>query len=650
MQGLLRIDGTVYRFLGASYSGVDGTSVARQVSREVTPLATIYAFEAAGISLELSFIGVAFALDTDIFAAARPLTHLKLVVTATDGRAHDVEVYLDQTAGVAVSDMGQAIVWDRPRSETLEVMRVGTVAQRRLSQEDRISWGYAMIATPRCAGAHSVMAGADALRRAFAQGAYFETRDEAPKPRALADRALALSLGWSLGRVRLGAQRSAMLAYDQVVSMRYFGTEMPPLWRQRWGSVVEMLEDSETRRREDWVAAAAFDLAMVANLTRAGGSEYATVCSLAYRQTIGATQAVWNPVLQKPWVFMKEISSDGDINTVDVLSPASPLFLYLYPEYLRLMLEPLLVYAGNGTEKYGAFVPYTLPWAPHDLGTWPVADLPPRSQEQMPIEESGNMIIALAALGRRLGSRSLLDAYWPLLETWAQFINASLPDPGDQLCTDDFEGPSPHNVNLAAKGIVALAAFAGLLAEQGNASEALLYKERCQALASEWAHNANDGDHFRLQFDMKGSWSQKYNLVWQRVLSVHAFPDDVIEKDFAFYMKKMDRCGVPLDGRHAFTTVDHMLFTASLGPPSDFATVMDAVFRYINGTPDRVPMSDWYDTNTCGRQTFLRGAGFRARPVLGGVFIKALIHDGALLSGQAPPQLRADPHLVAAFV
>ena len=38
-----------------------------------------------------------------------------------------------------------------------------------------------------------------------------------------------------------------------------------------------------------------------------------------------------------------------------------------------------------------------------------------------------------------------------LLSTWANDTVASLPDPGNQLCTDDFEGPSPHNVNLAAK-------------------------------------------------------------------------------------------------------------------------------------------------------------------------------------------------------
>lgn len=38
-----------------------------------------------------------------------------------------------------------------------------------------------------------------------------------------------------------------------------------------------------------------------------------------------------------------------------------------------------------------------------------------------------------------------------LLDTWGKYLNKSLPDPKNQLCTDDFEGKSPHNSNLAVK-------------------------------------------------------------------------------------------------------------------------------------------------------------------------------------------------------
>merc|ERR1719300_871446 len=76
--------------------------------------------------------------------------------------------------------------------------------------------------------------------------------------------------------------------------------------------------------------------------------------------------------------------------------------------------------------------------------------------------------------------------YLPMLQSWADYLVKSLPDPGNQLCTDDFEGPSPHNVNLAAKGIVALEAFAGLLEAKSKCSEALLYRQLAKALAFRW--------------------------------------------------------------------------------------------------------------------------------------------------------------------
>ena len=45
------------------------------------------------------------------------------------------------------------------------------------------------------------------------------------------------------------------------------------------------------------------------------------------------------------------------------------------PETMRLILLPLLAYANNETN-----IQYNLPWAPHHLGHWPVADITPGEQ------------------------------------------------------------------------------------------------------------------------------------------------------------------------------------------------------------------------------------------------------------------------------
>ena len=86
-------------------------------------------------------------------------------------------------------------------------------------------------------------------------------------------------------------------------------------------------------------------------------------------------------------MFQKEISSDGNVNTVDVMYPAMPFFLYANPELLRYNLEPLF------QNQEGGFYPNG--YSMHDLGThYPNATGHVEgNDEYMPVEESGDMIL-----------------------------------------------------------------------------------------------------------------------------------------------------------------------------------------------------------------------------------------------------------------
>ena len=211
-----------------------------------------------------------------------------------------------------------------------------------------------------------------------------------------------------------------------------------------------------------------YDAQLLAETTALVGDKLTTLLALIHRQVLGATLTVWNEERQTPWVFLKEMSTGGDVSTMDVVYPASPFYIALAPEALRLMLLPLLAYSNNETNSH-----YDYPWSPHHLGAWPVCNIVSNQQEQMPIEESGNFLIMLAAIAQRqAGQVDYLQPYRRLLDTWAQYINISLPDPEQQLCTDDFEGPSPHNANLALKGVVGLNAYAILLRYFGETERA----------------------------------------------------------------------------------------------------------------------------------------------------------------------------------
>jgi hypothetical protein len=129
-----------------------------------------------------------------------------------------------------------------------------------------------------------------------------------------------------------------------------------------------------------------FDEKMMKELTETGGQNYCDIAVPAYRQSIAAC-GLAGDMDGTPMYFPKENFSNGCIGTVDVIYPACPVLLYCNPELLRAELEPLMIYASTNRWKF--------PFAPHDLGTYPLANGQVygggelTEENQMPVEESG---------------------------------------------------------------------------------------------------------------------------------------------------------------------------------------------------------------------------------------------------------------------
>lgn len=164
----------------------------------------------------------------------------------------------------------------------------------------------------------------------------------------------------------------------------------------------------------------------------AAGQDFLTITSLSVRQVFASVQLVGTQ--DKHWIFLKEISSNGNMNTVDVIFPAHPLFLYTNPELLRLVLEPLFENQESGQ--------YPNDYAMHDLGArYPNATGHPDGlDEPMPLEECGNMLIMSLAYYQRTQDLDWLNAHYDILRQWTTFLTDEALYPNNQLSTDDFAG------------------------------------------------------------------------------------------------------------------------------------------------------------------------------------------------------------------
>jgi len=609
--GLLRIDGKVRRFMGGQprWAAIDAM---RQVSREVTPTSTVYGFEGDGVHLDLTFLTPALPDDLDVLS--RPVTYVNFDLHSTDGRNHSARLYLDCVS----PGLGRGM-WSRYDLHGLKAIRVGRLAQNvlgRSGDQIEIDWGHLYLAAPDEPGVQTL--GATAHDRSL-----FATTLNLPASHDLeipdqTDRDIALAAVSFDIEVNASApvSRHLLLAYDDLYSIEYFERRLRPYWR-RGGATIE---DLLTKAAADFPSlrekCRRFDAKLTSDLVSAGGPKYAALAILAYRQTYAAHKLAID-YDGTPLYFPKENSSNGCISTVDVIYPSAPFFLFFNPQLLEAQLRPVLDYAKSGRWPW--------PYAPHDLGQYPLANGQvygggEKSEDrQMPVEESGNMLILMAALADREGNADFSNRYWPLLTRWAEYLRDKGLDPAEQLSTDDFAGHLAHNTNLSIKAITALGAY-GLLAEKlGKQDVAKSYREIAESMAKKWMQMAADGDHYRLAFDKPGTWSQKYNLVWDKLLGLKLFPPEIAAKEIAFYKKHSNAFGVPLDSRADYTKLDWLIWTATLADdPRDFTIISDPAYRFANETADRVPLSDWYWTSS-GKQR-----GFQARSVVGGIFIKML--------------------------
>lgn len=585
--GEITVDGEAFRFLG-----VTAEKEAHLVSLQVTPTATVFVSEAKGVRLETRFITPALPGDPDLMSM--PVTLVRFTLSASDGAPHQVRLSLH---------LSDRLCYDGE-------IRPGMVADSFVLNGHETAWCGQAIQRPLChSGDHITMD----------WGYLYLTAQGHVRP--VGDGLLMTWEGPAEGSVQ------AVIAYDDIASINYFG-DLCKAWYRRGGAqVTDAIR--EVMRDFDGIASrcAALDAQVLGDAQRAGGAPYARLVSAAWRQTLAAHKLIATPDGEMA-LLSKENDSNGCIGTVDVSYPSIPMFLRYNPELVNALCRPVLTFAQMPVWRYD--------FAPHDVGRYPNATgqvyaapqvkngeshppyyLYPAGKDvydprfQMPVEESGNMLIMLAAAVHFGADRALADRSRPLLDQWMQYLVRYGEDPGEQLCTDDFAGHLAHNVNLAAKAIVGVACYGRLTGET-------VWEDKAKDMASRLLGNIGMHGNTPLTLDGKG-WSMKYNLLWDKVLKLGLLPEGFYEAELRSYLPRINRYGLPLDSRADYTKSDWICWVAAMA--EDIQTrqaLLEPIVLMLDETTSRVAFSDWYDTKTGRYRHFI------ARSVQGGVFAPML--------------------------
>ena len=552
---------------------------AEQKSVDVLATNTYYTFACGPVELNVVFTAPMLMDDYDLLSS--PINYISYQVRSTDGQKHDVKFSLTAARELVLNKASQPTCSELITKDGIQYAKSGTVDQPILAKKGDhicIDWGYLYI--PAINGEVSL---AEADKLVF-------TRD--------------------LGKVEKAASYM-MIGYDEVQDIEYMYKRYKGYWAHEGKvTIFDMFKRLDKEYDGIMKRCRSFDKRIYDDAVAAGDKKYAEILSASYRHVIAAHK-LFEDEDGNLLFFSKENNSNGCVNTVDLTYPESPLFLVYNPELQKAQMTSIFDYSLSGR--------WTKPFAAHDLGTYPIANGQVYGGD-MPLEEAGNMLTLAAQLCRIDGNTKYVDKYWDVITTWADYLSENGQDPSNQLCTDDFAGHWAHNCNLSIKAIMGVAGYAEMARIKGDKATADKYMARAKEMAVQWEKDALEGDHYRLAFDREDTWSQKYNMIWDKLWKTNLFPNDAMERDVQYYLTKQNRYGLPLDCRKDYTKSDWVMWTAGMAKDkADFLKFVAPLYDYMNETGSRVPTSDWYDTKT-GLMV-----GFKARSVIAGHWMRVLV-------------------------
>jgi len=595
---------------------------AEQKSCTVTATSTYYTFKCGGIDLDVVFTTPQVMNDLVLFST--PISYISYQAKPNDGKMHDVRIFLQTSAEMAIRTAAQSTVTRRKVTNGNMYFYGGNTTQSPLSHtNDLIDWGYVYAFSDQKSGHNLKLGEHDAMLREFASSG--TVTSPVITKTSSGGSYYSIIYNDSLGVVNSKGKRGfSMFGYDDTYSIQYHSANRKGYWAnngktpitKRFEDLYENYDDIMERCRD-------MDRLIYNDGYAVGGTKYAEILASVYRQTNAAHKLFTDKNSNGNLMFMsRENNSGGFINTLDVTYPSQPLYWIYSPALAKAMITPVFEYSALGKWNYD--------FPNHDLGHYPIANgnhygnPSDGSGSTMPVEQSGNMLTLAAIIATQDGDLDYLRKYLPYMTKWANYLVENGKDPANQLCTDDFMGHSARNTNLAAKAIMGVMSYSEICRMLGDNEKADEYRAKAQDMAAFWKQNAlsnTGGRHYLLNFGADGgTWSTKYNLVWDKIWGWDIMAD-VRSSEIAYYTtNKMRTYGLPLDSRGDLCKSDWQMWVMGFADQEAQRTkLINTLWKYINETPSRVPVSDNHYASGGSM------AMFQARSVVGGYWMRVFV-------------------------
>ncbi|KAJ5994562.1 hypothetical protein N7451_010286 [Penicillium sp. IBT 35674x] len=604
---IARVDGQAYSLMGVPDLEASGIRPATVRHAEFTATHSLFELTAGPVSLTLDFFSP--VSPSNYLRQSLPFSYLTVHVTRSHG--HNIQVYSDIDGRWTGRERRSGPTFEEHGDLAFHSMSVEN-ARTYDEGNDMALWGQVLLASrPGNVSSLSALAGGPkAVRGHFMKHGDLSTGDATWSHRSV------VALAHDLGTVAGEASVNFAVGYEREKAINYLGDAYTGYYRAEYPTTHEALSFFLDDYEDAYWESLEFDRELNALATAAAGSKYADIVALSTRQAYGGIDlTIPNDSLNTDDVlaFIKELSSDGNINTIDIIMPAFPIYWVMDPDWIRLLLEPIMRYLDAGR--------WHLPYTIHDLGThYPHAiGHDDQQAEAMPIEESGNLLILALAYAQATGDTDWTDQYTAIFQQYADYLIDNTINMANQLSSNDAAGPLPNETNLAIKATVGIKAFGEL---SGNTYYSQIGDDYADLFFTQGLGTDMEQTHFVLEYpDFPDSWKTPYNIYPDVLLGLDTFPREAHEMSNEFFSTSVrGEYGVPLDNRQDWAKSDWNMWLAGTFDEDTRDEFVDDLWAFMTNGKHNWPFSDRYvATSAHGNEP---GAPIlcRARPTVGGHF------------------------------